>query len=170
MTQTAIQTTKLFPAMGTLITLAAYDEAGAAALDEAKERVLTLHDLWNAFDPDSEISRINRMAGRGFVKVSEDTLWLLEKAIRFSELTDGAFDVTAGASAMLWKQAVKTGRLPDEADTAAAKDLTGWRDIILDWEHETVMLRRRGQSIDLGAVAKGFAADEVTRLLREAGA
>ena len=156
--------------MGTLISLTAFDAAGAGALEEAKRRVLELHRKWNAFDPESEISRVNRMAGVGFTEVSEDTFRVIARSVHYAELSGGAFDITAGPAAMLWKQAIKAGRMPAEDEIKAAKELICFRDILLDAGRNAVMLRRRRQRIDLGAVAKGYAADEVKRLLREAGA
>ena len=156
--------------MGTLISLTAFDAAGAGALEEAKQRVLELHRKWNAFDPESEISRVNRMAGVGFTEVSADTFRIIARSVHYAELSGGAFDITAGPAAMLWKQAIKAGRMPAEEEIKAAKELICFRDILLDAGRNAVMLRRRRQRIDLGAVAKGYAADEVKRLLREAGA
>ena len=170
MARTQTKTVKLFPAMGTMMALTAFDEAGSSALEEAKAFVLRLHRLFNAFDPGSEVSELNRMAGEGFVRVSEETFRLLERAVRYSSLTGGRFDVTAGASAKLFKRAIKTGRMPSAEEIETAKDLTGYRDLLLDPARRTVMLRRAGQAVDLGAIAKGYAADGVIRLMRERGA
>ena len=155
--------------MGTAHTLTVFDEADISALDAAKTRVLQLHRKLNAFDPDSEISRVNRAAGRAFVPVSADTFSLIRTAAYFAEQTDGCYDPTAGAVSMLWKQAIRRGALPSRSEIRRAVSKTDYRDIEMDAKRCAVRLRRKGQALDLGGIAKGYAADEVRRILRMAG-
>ena len=167
MTRTKIQT--VFFAMGTAIILTVFDQRDEEAVRAAKCRVLELHKKWNAFDPDSELSRIRFAAGTAYASVSRDTVSILERCAALSVLTDGCFDVTAGPICMLWKQALSQKTFPQKEDIRRAAALTDYRDIRIDRENSAVMLRRNGQSIDLGAVAKGYAADEVRRILTENG-
>ena len=87
----------------------------------------------------------------------------------YSEYTDGYFDVTAGPLSFLWKEAIRTGNVPGKDEIENAKCLTDYRDIILDHENQTVMLKRKGQRIDPGAIAKVYAADEAAKVLKTYG-
>ncbi len=77
----------------------------------------------------------------------------------YSQLTGGCFDITSRPLSQLWKNTMKFGSFPDAGDIERMRALVNYRDIVLDNERLTVMLRHKGQQLDLGAVAKGYAAD-----------
>ena len=158
-----------FRALGTVNTITLYDTADTALLDRAQAEVQRLDDLWSVFKPDSEISRINAQAGRAPVPVSPCTLALLGRAASLSEASGGAFSITIGPLSRLWREAIRTGRLPQQRDIRRAAALVGDGDLLLDRTAGTAMLRRRGQELDLGSIAKGYAADQVHRMLQQAG-
>jgi len=170
---------RMFRALGTLneITVFYSEESGAAvreenaenALKAAENRVLTIDDKFSVYKGNSEISYMNKMAGKAFVPVSADTLTLLEMAKKISGETGGAFSTTAGALTRLWKIRPGGGVMPDEEEINRQKELVNDADILLDEERKMAKLRRRGQSADLGGIAKGYAADEVRRILIENG-
>ncbi len=81
--------------------------------------------------------------------------------------TQGAFDITSGAAGRLWRDAIRSAQIPSEADIAVCRSLRGLTDLILDKAAQTVFLRRRGQQIDLGGIAKGYAADEAVKILKK---
>ena len=166
---TAYMTQKIFFALGTVCTLTVYDGNVNEALSRSRERVMEIHRRMNAYDPDSEVSRINATAGREYVKVSEDTFYLIDRSVYYSRFTGGRYDITTRSSSLLWKKAIAAKTLPEREAITEAAALTDYRDILLDREHQRVMLRRRGQQLDLGAIAKGYAADEVCRILIEEG-
>ena len=166
---TAFMTKKIFFALGTVCTITAYDGNVYEALERSKSRVMQIHKRMNAYDEHSEVSRINAMAGRGFVSVSADTYRLIEQSIACSRLTDGLYDITTRPLSELWKASIRTGTLPQPYLIDRAVALTDYRDILLNAADRSVMLRRHGQQLDLGAIAKGFAADEVRRILLEEG-
>lgn len=168
-TSTRSVTQRIFPALGTVNTLTCFDGCGAEAMDETVIRIKQLHSMLSAFDKNSEISRINRNAGIAPVQVSDETMHLIIKSIEYSELTGGRFDITTGPLSRLWKRAVAGGSEPDEQEIESALELTGYRDILADERKKTVMLRKKGQSIDLGAIAKGYAADEAKGIFQEHG-
>ncbi|MBR5409137.1 MAG: FAD:protein FMN transferase [Clostridia bacterium] len=162
-------TDKLFVAMGTVMSVRAENCAEPAALDEVRARVTALHGKLSAFDDGSEISRVNRAAGEAPVPVSEDTFRLIARCVRYAGQTGGRFDITAGPAAMLWKRAINARTLPDESEIAAVREKTGFCDVLTVPDCFRVGLRKKGQSIDLGGVAKGFAADEAKRILAQFG-
>lgn len=160
---------KIFRSLGTVNTITIYDPFDDDVLKRAADRVLELDDCLSVFQPDSEISRINAAAGKGYVSVSPDTMQLLKTAQRFSELSMGAFDITARPLIALWRMGAQQGTVPKQEEIEQARLLVDYRDLILNEADCTVMLRRQGQSIDLGGIAKGYAADEVRRILIEGG-
>ncbi len=160
---------KIFFALGTVNTITLYTDGYSQVLDEAADVVHTLHQQLSMFEQDSEVTSINRFSGRKPVTVSPDTFTLIKDSVRFSEQTDGCFDITTGTLNRLWKQAFKTGQSPDKKALRNAGKLTNYRDILLDESEQTVKLRKKGQQLDLGAIAKGYAADKVCRLLKHHG-
>lgn len=157
---------KIIPALGTINIVTIAGNRGDKALSEISEYVRDMHRRLSVFDESSEISEVNRFAGVKPVKVSQDTFDIIERSLVYSRITDGSFDITAGALAGIWKKSLKRGVLPDRNEIENAAVLTGFEDVILDREGCTVMLKKRGQRLDLGGVAKGTAADEAARILK----
>ena len=162
-------TEKSFPAMGTINSITLFDNRVPHAAGDAREYLLRLNRPWTCFQQDSLISRINRAAGQTAVSADEDTLEILRQSKSFSELTRGAFDVTAGPVAALWKTALQRGTLPSDREIRQALGFVDRHDILLNEDAGTVMLRHAGQRIDLGGVAKGYAVDGLRRRLRQNG-
>ena len=139
------------------------------ALRLAEERVLSLHERLSVYRPESELSLLNAAAGCASVSVSEDTAYLLSQSKHFSRLTNGAFSITTRPLSSLWEIHARCGSVPSRAEVEHARTLVGDEDIRLDEEHSTAQLMRFGQSVDLGGIAKGYAADEVRRILLAGG-
>ena len=154
--------------MGTVNSITVSEEANDA-LTAAKDCVTGLHHRLSAFAPDSEISAVNRNAGVAPVQVSADTFALIARSVTYSEMTGGCFDITARPLSQIWKNAVRSGMLPENREVQNARSLVNYKDIVLDHAQRTVMLRRKGQQLDLGGIAKGYAADEVRSILHEYG-
>jgi thiamine biosynthesis lipoprotein len=148
--------------------------ADEALVDRAFARGFAEFDrieaLTTSWQPTSEVSRINQAAGKKAIKVSPDTLAILEKSAWVSGLTDGAFDITIGVYKGLWKfDEDRDGSLPDPREVARRRRLVSWKDVILDKHKQTVMLRRSGQAINLGGIAKGYAVDAAVKAIRAEG-
>jgi len=139
------------------------------ALSLAKERVLSLHERLSVYRPESELSLLNAAAGCASVSVREDTVYLLSQSKHFSRLTNGAFSITTRPLSSLWEIHARCGSVPSRAEVEHALTLVGDEDIRLDEAHSTAQLMRFGQSVDLGGIAKGYAAHEVRRILLEGG-
>lgn len=155
-----------FPALGTMNTIT-IRERNPEALEQVKKRILELHDRWSVFRLDSEISRINQAAGGKPVAVSGDTIRILREGQKYGALSGGAYDITAQPLMDLWRRAAAGEPLPGKADIRRKRRLVDYRKIIIDENRGTVQLPRAGQAIDLGGIAKGFAADEAKRILAE---
>ncbi len=145
--------------MGTLVRIAIYAPA-ASPMDAAFARIADLDEKLSDYKPDSELNLLCRTHDQA-MPVSEDLFRVLEAAQRLSALTGGAFDVTIGPVTHLWR----VGKLPD----ADAMSRVGWRNVVLDKTHRTVELKLEGMQLDLGAIAKGYAADEALKTLRKLG-
>lgn len=159
--------------MGTMCNIKVYfsDETKAhVVIERALDEMARIEALMTTWREDSEISRINAAAGTSAVAVSPETFEVITQSQRISKLTEGAFDLTVGVFKGLWKfDEDNNGELPSPADVRKRRRLVNYNDIVLDEKARTVMLRRPGQRITLGGVAKGFAVDAAVKLLRTAG-
>ena len=160
------------PHMGTTfrITLYASDRATAdRAARAAFERIAALDAMMSDYKPDSELMRLCHKAGGEPVRVSEELFFVLSKAQEVSRLSGGAFDVTIGPVVRLWRRARRTQRLPDPEGLAEARALAGYEKVRLDPKARTVQLLKPGMQLDLGGIAKGYAADEALAVLKKNG-
>ena len=159
--------------MGTLVDLTVWSDDASeakAAADAVFEEFRRLDALMSNWVESSDVSRINAAAGTSAVAVSEEVLRIIVLAQKVARKTGGAFDITVGAYRGLWKfDEDLDGTLPDAAEVAARRRLTGYRDLVVDAKHRTVKLRRRGMAITLGGIAKGYAVDRAAAILRDRG-
>lgn len=157
---------KMFPAFGTVNSILVAEHDDVSVLDQIKNRMLQLHKRFSFFDPESEIGQINRQAGIQPVAVSGDTFFLLSRALEYAQETQGTFDVMAGPLSKLWKKAIRSGVLPSDAEIERCRSLCTVRNLVLDAAHGTAFLREKGMKLDLGGLAKGYAADTACAMLR----
>ena len=160
------------PLMGTSMRIVLYaadaDTAGAAA-DAGFARIAELDLALSDYRDSSELMQLSRKAGTGPVTVSDDLFRVLRAAQQLFQRSDGAFDVTVGPLTVLWRRARRLAEMPDPARVAVARDLIGGHRVILDERQRTVTLVNTGMQLDLGGIAKGFAADEATAVLARYG-
>lgn len=140
-----------------------------AAGEEVLEEIKRIETKLTRFRSDSIIGRINAHAADAPVRVEAPVFDLLMTCRELWELTGGSFDISVGPLMQLWGFRQNTGRIPDPAEIEDARAISGMHLIQLDSDARTVRFARQGVSIDLGAIGKGYAADEATRLLREYG-
>jgi thiamine biosynthesis lipoprotein len=158
--------------MGTLFRIVLYAaDAGTAikASRAAFDRVAALDDIMSDYRADSELMRLCQQAAGPPVKVSDDLFRVLVAAQDIAERSDGAFDVTVGPVVRLWRAARRSRRLPDPQRLAEAERHVGFQRTRLDPQARTVQLVERGMLLDLGGIAKGYAADAALAVLRESG-
>ena len=159
--------------MGTTVRVVLYasDAPAAEALAAAAfSRIGALEDRLSDYRESSELMALCRAAGRAPIPVSEDLFTVLTAAHAFASRTHGAFDVTVGPVSRVWRHARATGELPDLSRLAEAQRLVGFAKMQLSAERRTVRLAERGMLLDLGGIAKGFAADEALAVLAARGA
>jgi thiamine biosynthesis lipoprotein len=158
------------PSMYTIVSITTVsDSAGKAqkAADDAFAELDRIAGLLNFYSADSELSAINRMAGKTPVKVTAETMDIIRRSISISEATDGAFDVTVGPLVRLWD--IKKKVVPDQKTIYRIRALVGYRNILIDRTASTVFIRNKGGEIDLGGIIKGYGADRVIGILKRNG-
>jgi FAD:protein FMN transferase len=152
------------PVAASIQVVAADAEQAGPALDAAFAALTQANNLFSSHLPTSEISRLNAAEGEPR-HLSAQTLALLGRALELGEQTGGAFDITAGPLIRLWKAAIRSGKLPSEADREAARKRVGYHQVALDRAASRARLVP-GMSLDLGGIAKGFAVDAAVAALR----
>ena len=158
-----------FFTMDTVMSITANGK-GAAEAASARQEVEGLNALLSRTDGDSLISRLNAHAGDGTaVEVDSDILELLSFAKSISQLLPGCFDITIAPVMDAWGFTGEERHVPDAADLARAMALVDSGKLLLDEEAGTARLAEAGMSVDLGSVAKGYAAARAEEVLREAG-
>ena len=162
--------------MGTSITLVSFtseshDEAKLRqAFASAISEIRRLENLLSEWKPDTEIGALNRSDG-GWVKVSPETLEVLDRGLWAGALSEGTFDITFQAMSELWKfgsAADRTPVVPSAAAIAERKRRVDYRKVELDRTGARVRIGR-GQQVGLGGIAKGYIVDRAARVLRRAG-
>ena len=99
--------------------------------------------------------------------VHKDTIFVLSNAQKYARGTQGTFDVTAGAASRIWREAIRFEELPPDPEIEKCRGLRGICDLKLNEAEGTAFLCRKGLQIDLGGIAKGYAADEAKKVLGE---
>jgi FAD:protein FMN transferase len=154
--------------LGTLCKITTWGPA-AQAVNAAFDRIAEIDGRMSATRSTSDVARVNAAAGVAPVAVSPDTFAVIRAAVDFSRLGEGRFDLTVGPLVRLWGIGTDDARVPGPSEIAAALARIGWRDVELSEADATVRLRRAGMAIDLGAIAKGYAADEAAAVLASRG-
>ena len=160
------------PHMGTLVRITIYtpgEEAARAAFRAAFDRIGELDRILSDYRPDSELNRVTTEAVGRPVRVSDDLFTVLRASQDLAVSTGGAFDITQGPVIRLWREARKTGRLPEPAALQEAAARGGYRKLHLDAAHRTVACDMAGMALDVGAIGKGYAASEALAVLGRLG-
>lgn len=159
--------------MGTTVRIVLYAADARAAggwAAAAFSRIAELDDRLSDYRETSGLMALCRTAGGPPVDVSADLFAVLAAAQGLSARTGGAFDVTIGSVSHLWRRARAAGDVPDASALAAARRLVGYQKLHLSRDLRTVRLDEPGMILDLGGIAKGYAADEALEVLARRGA
>ncbi|QTL97185.1 FAD:protein FMN transferase [Iocasia frigidifontis] len=151
--------------MGTVVQMRVYGSNAQEVIDNSFTRLREIENEMSTTIVSSEISRINTHPGED-IKVNADTYRVLKKAVEYANLTNGKFNPAIGPLVKLWSIGTENARVPAEDEIKEALKLVNYQWIDLDDEQMTVMLEKQGMSLDLGAIAKGYAADEVRRIVK----
>jgi thiamine biosynthesis lipoprotein len=153
------------------ISAVAEEEAWAhACIDAGILEIQRIEKLLTTFSEESETALINRNAGVKPVTVSKETFNIIERSIRISRITQGAFDITYGSvDKRLWNFDTNLHSLPDKETAKKMARLIDYRNIMMDDLNCTVMLKKPGMRIGFGGIGKGYAAERAKMVMKEMG-
>jgi len=155
--------------LGTVCKITIYDKPTDKAFTAAFERIARIEAEMTLHSADSEIAHVNAKAGLAPVAVSDDTFAVIKEALRIAALSSGAFDPTIGPLVQAWDIGGDNPRKPAQEEIDRLVGLIDWRLVVLDERAKTVYLPKKGMVLDLGGIAKGYAADEVAEVLADHG-
>jgi len=155
--------------LGAFCSVKLFDQSKDSVYNDIFARAREIDNLMSVNIPSSDISRVNAAAGIEPVIVNKDTFKVIKRAVYFAEISGGAFDPSVGPLVSLWGIGGDDARVPSREEIDNTLPLINWRDIELDEETRGVFLKRKGMALDLGAIAKGYAAEEAAAIIKEAG-
>ena len=156
--------------MGTVFEVVAYGEPQktAAAIDAALNEAVRLDGIMSNYKPESELSRLNRSAGFHQEPVSADLYRVIEEALKYSELSQGKFDITVGPLVDYWKAVMRGERTNSSSEVEKLRGCTGYEKVALIPPNR-VEFRSDCLRIDVGAIGKGYAVDRMAQVLQSNG-
>ena len=142
-------------------------EKGKQLLLLVEQDMRRIDEAMSPYKETSELSKVNREAAKAPVAISQELFDLLKASVRFSELTDGAFDITFSSVGYLYDY--RAGKQPDDKTIAEHLPGINYRHLLFDDKKRTVAFAREGVRIDLGGIGKGHAVDSAIALLKRQG-
>ena len=157
--------------LNSILTLDIYDTGldNAKINQEVEDRVRELENKMSTKIATSEVSKINDNAGIDKVKVSDDTYTVIKEALKYGKISKGKFDITVGNLVDLWGIGTENEKVPSEEEIQKALATVDYNKVEIDDNNKTVFLKDKGMKIDLGAIAKGYVADEIVKILEKDG-
>lgn len=158
--------------MGTKVSIVLYaedTENASTASNAAFARIAELDGIMSDYKLTSELTHLSDNAGGPPAKVSDDLYRVLEAGENLARRSDGAFDVTVGPVVQLWRRTRRRHEMPEPERLTRAVALVGFAKLRLDAAAHTAELVQPGMRLDLGGIAKGYAADEALRVLKKRG-
>jgi thiamine biosynthesis lipoprotein len=156
--------------MGTRIYVQLWDkdaDHANAAIDAVMAEMHRIDDLMSHYKPDSQLSRINAHAAQQPVQVDPELFDLIKLSTHYSEITEGAFDITYASVGHLYDYPHHIR--PTEEQIKSALPAVNWRNMLLDPVHHTVRFEHQGMRIDVGGIGKGYAVDRCIDILKRRG-
>jgi thiamine biosynthesis lipoprotein len=157
-------------ALDTVCTVSLYDKGKPAVYNAVWQRLRDVENELSVNLEESELSKVNAAAGLAPVKVSPRVFYVIERALHYAAISGGAFDPAIGPLVKLWNI---TGnpphRVPSKEEIDALLPLVNYRNVTLNKAASTVFLQKKGMALDLGAIGKGYAADEAADVISKAG-
>ena len=162
---TYISTQEMF--FDTVISIKLFGTEDESILDGCRKIMSDYENMFSRTIDSSDVSRINNAKGES-VSVSDETIFLIETALKFSEMSEGAFDITTAPLSDLWNIKENPGIIPDEESINEALSHVGYENIVIH-EDNMVSLKDPQAAIDLGALAKGYAGDKLKEYVKSQG-
>jgi len=156
-------------ALGTFCHITLFEREQDKVYNDVFARIREIENLMSVNISSSDVSRVNAAAGIEPVQVHEETFAVIKLALHYAKLSGGAFDPTVGSIVSLWGIGGGRPRVPFQAEIDETLHLVNWQYVELDEETRSVFLSQQGMALDLGAIAKGYAADEAAAVIRNSG-
>lgn len=138
-------------------------------IDHAIAEVKRIENLISDWIPTTQISKVNLNAGIQPVKVDREVFELIERAIKISKLTNGAFDVSYASIDKIWKFDGSMKEMPTEEAIKKSVAKVGYQNIILNKDESTIFLKNEGMKLGLGGIGQGYIADKIKELMLSKG-
>jgi FAD:protein FMN transferase len=157
--------------MGTVFRIALYANDSLSATYASQKAFIRLDKLnltLSDYREDSEVNRLCRTAGtEEYIEISNDLWTILQESVKAAKLSKGYFDVTIGPMTQLWRRMKRQKQLPSQQQIDEARAKIGIENIRFNTDNQSVMLKKQGMRIDFGGIGKGFAEDEMMKVLQE---
>ncbi|MEM1483942.1 FAD:protein FMN transferase [Oscillospiraceae bacterium PP1C4] len=155
--------------MNTVVEYKLYGKNAQKAKDQLEQALTDIENKMSMYKEASEISLLNQKSGVDFVPLSQDTFALLARCVGFGNRSEGVFDVTIAPLIKEWRITSENPKVPDAQKISDLLKLVDYRDILLNGQDFSAKLARKGQAVDLGGIAKGYASDVLRRVAKENG-
>ena len=167
-----VQQTKTLNLMGSVFQITVVDKDSLSAIQNinyAVAEITRIENLISEWRPETQISQVNQNAGLEPVKVDQEVFAITQKAIYFSKITRGAFDISIVSMDKIWKFDGSMEQFPSRKSIRKSVEKVNYKNIILDQNQSTIFLSKAGMKIGFGATGKGYAADKARQLLQSLG-
>jgi thiamine biosynthesis lipoprotein len=155
--------------MGTVVTQKIFGKRAFEAYNRVVEELERLESLLSFFKEESDVSRLNKMAGKREVKINAEVIHILGEARKYSQLSQGAFEVTLGMICHLWRCCGRISKVPAASEIDELLSYTGYEKLKIEGKERTAYLSTSRMAVDLGGIGKGFAADAAIEIYRNFG-
>lgn len=162
-------------AMGTVVEIVVLNHGNnpsriQKAVDQAFDAIRRVEGLMSRYRPDSEISRLNEPGRANLIRLSPQTMEVIQRSLELSKETDGAFDITVLPLEEMWRfHTQSAGKIPSQVQIDDVLKLVGFNKVIIDEDEGKVDFSQPGMKVDLGGIAKGFAVDKAIQALKKGG-
>lgn len=153
--------------MGTVVKITLYENGSEKILDKVFERVKEIEDLVSINEDGTELDKLNENAGIMPVRLSDTSLEIIDRALYYSEMSDGGYDLTIGPLVKLWSIGLPEAKVPTKEEINEVIKNIDYSKVKINKDTNEVFLSEKGMLLDLGSIAKGYAADEIVKILNE---
>jgi thiamine biosynthesis lipoprotein len=167
-----VQETKTVNLMGSVFQITLVDKDSVSAHQNIQKVIVEIERIENLISewrPETQISQVNQNAGIKPVKVDKEVFEITKKAIYFSKITKGAFDISIVAMDKIWKFDGSMEQLPARKNIRKSIEKVNYKNINLDSINSTIFLSKKGMKIGFGSIGKGYAADKGRQLMQSLG-
>lgn len=157
-------------AMGTVITQHLYGENSQKVANEVIEKIKQLEKIMTINKAGGDINALNASAGNGkWITLDKEVIYVLKKALTYSKLSKGAFDITVGPLVKAWGIFTDHPRIPSNTELKRLMKLVNYNDLLINEQMFQARLTKKGQIVDLGGIAKGYAGDVTKEIYKKNG-